>query len=518
MTGFDEPTVFLPDILDLHARTHPANPALRCGGMTITWGEFGAQVQRGAAALQAMGAGPGSVVGLMANLSIEAVVATFSIIRTGAAVASLSGMVAADALLAMVLDSGAAILVADQRNQPALDALRSDAPCRMVGLGAASAGWEPLCMPGIAIPECWPALQARDDLCIIYSSGTTSTPKGIVLSHQCRLQNAFSLALEMRYDGRAVVLVTTALYSNTAWSLLTTAILVGGTVVLMPKFSAAEFCSAVARFGISHTTMVPAQFRMIRDDPAQLTAAFSSLRTICSVGSVLPVPLKLWAMERFPGALFEVYGLTEGLVTLLRPEDLPEKLASVGRAMIGHDLRILDDASCPLPPGEAGEIVGYSPVLMTRYHRNPDATVAAMWRDPVSGRSFLRSGDVGYFDPDGFFHLGDRKKDMIVSGGYNVFPSDLERVLQAHPDVSEACVVGVPHPKWQETPLAAVVLTGAAAATARMDTDAMLTWANARLGKHQRISGIVLVATLPRNAGGKVLKRELVRSLAGAGT
>jgi long-chain acyl-CoA synthetase len=514
MTDFDEPTASLSDILDLHARTQPGKPALICGDAELAWGEFGTLVHRCAAALMASGVKPGDVVGLLAEPGIDGVVATFAILRAGATVASLSAMVAADALCAMILNSGARLLMASPHLAPLIDAIRPGlaaiSPADYVMLGSAMPGWTSLAVlqADLALPTSWPPLRGRDDLCIIYSSGTTSTPKGIVLSHACRLQNAYSLALEMRYDCKAVILVTTALYSNTAWSLLTTSILVGGTTVIMPKFDAAGFCALVPRYGVSHTTMVPAQFQMIRDCPAQPDANFTTMRTICTVGSTMAHPLKAWAMARFPNALYEVYGLTEGLVTVLKPEDMPTRIASVGRPMIGQDLRILDDHNDELPPGETGEIVGHGPLLMTRYHQNSADTAASLWREPITGRSFLRSGDIGFFDPEGFFHLAGRKKDMIVSGGVNVYPSDIEQVLATHPGISEASVIGVPHPKWGETPLAVVVPHDPA-----LEPDIVRDWANARLGKHQRVSAVVFRTALPRNAGGKVLKRQLTQEV-----
>jgi long-chain acyl-CoA synthetase len=515
MTDFDDPVMLLPDILDLHAHHRPDKSALVCGDDVLDWGAFGRAVAQRAAALLALGVRPGDTIGLLADPGIDGIVATFAIMRAGAVVASLSGMVVAEALIKMIHDSGASVLIVSPRFVSDIDRMRSEissiAPDAFIVLGPAVPCWRAAgTLPGPdTLPAHWPGRVGRDDLCIIYSSGTTSTPKGIVLSHACRLANAQTLALEMRYDERAVVLVTTALYSNTAWSLLTTAVLVGGTTVVMARFDAVEFCAVVVHRGITHTTMVPAQFQMIREMPREDSADFRSLRTACSVGSVMPEPLKRWAMKRFPGAFFEIYGLTEGLVTILKPEDLPAGIGTVGRPMLGNDLRVLDHADRETAPGEPGELVGYGPMLMTRYHRNPAATAGTMWRNPADGRSFLRSGDIGFFDRNGYFHLIDRKKDMIISGGINVYPADLEQVLTGHPYVREVSVIGVPHPKWGETPLAVVVAAGDAC-----DPEAVREWANARLGKHQRLMSVVLRTDLPRNAGGKVLKRLLMAEFA----
>ena len=173
--------------------------------------------------------------------------------------------------------------------------------------------------------------------------------------------------------------------------------------------------------------------------------------------------------------------------------------------MMGNDIRVLDNADAALPTGEAGEIVGCSPFLMQGYLGRSNATAESLWRDPASGRDFLRTGDIGRLDADGFLHLVDRKKDMIVSGAANIYPADIERVLLPHPDVADACVIGVPHPCWDETPLALVVRVPGAT----IDVETLREWANARLGRQQRLSAVEFRDSLPRNAAGKVVKRAL---------
>ena len=157
-----------------------------------------------------------------------------------------------------------------------------------------------------------------------------------------------------------------------------------------------------------------------------------------------------------------------------------------------------------MPPGEAGEIVGYGGGLMREYHNKPEITAAAIWRDERN-RTFLRSGDIGKVDEDGFLYILDRKKDMILSGGFNIFPKDIETVVGQHPDVSEVTVIGIPHEKWGETPLALII----AAPGATPDLDAICDWSNARLAKTQRLHAIELRDDFPRNALGKVIKRQL---------
>ena len=215
--------------------------------------------------------------------------------------------------------------------------------------------------------------------------------------------------------------------------------------------------------------------------------------------------MKLRVARELDCELIELYGLTEGIITTLDPEDLGTHPASVGKPVPGTDLRIIDDEGRELPPGEAGEIVGWSRFVMSGYHNRPEATVEATWLDP-SGRPWLRTGDIGRLDADGYLYLVDRKKDMILSGGQNIYPADIEAVLKTHEAVFDCAVIGIPHEKWGETPLGLVVLRTDRAGT---DAEALRGWANARLGRQQRLSRVEFVPDLPRNPNGKLLKREL---------
>jgi acyl-CoA synthetase (AMP-forming)/AMP-acid ligase II len=215
-------------------------------------------------------------------------------------------------------------------------------------------------------------------------------------------------------------------------------------------------------------------------------------------------------VARWPGLLVEFYGMTEGGASCaLNATAHPTKLHSVGQPMPGHEIRLIDDDGVEVPPGEMGEVVGRSPAMMNGYHGRSDATRDAEWHD-ADGNRYIRHGDVGRFDEDGFLILMDRKKDLIISGGFNIYPSDLEAVLGQHPDVADCAVIGMPSEAWGETPVAVIVPRSPAANPAEI-----LAWTNAQLGKTQRLSGIHPVSELPRSAIGKVLKRELRDSLTG---
>jgi acyl-CoA synthetase (AMP-forming)/AMP-acid ligase II len=445
--------------------------------------------------LAQLGLKSGDTVGVLAEPGIDAIVAQFGILRAGMTVASLSTVVQRDALLRMIADCGAKALVVSPQHREAIagDAI---APGRTIVLGEA----EPAGLRGDGPAV---AVNGDDPLCIIYSSGTTSLPKGIVLSHRCRLLTAFLTCSEFGYNSRSVVIVAAQLHSNTAWTLLIRAFLFGATAVVMGKFDAGRFCALVERHKATHTTLVPVQLQAILDvaDGFDLT----SIQTVSSTGSLMPPGLKRRLIERFPRQFYEVYGLTEGVATMLRPEDMAQHGDSAGRPVLGNDIRILGEDDRELPQGQRGEIVGYGPQLMLRYHNDEARTAQAIWREPRSGRTFLRTGDIGYFDAAGYLHVVDRKKDMIVSGGYNVFAADIEAMIATHPDIAEAGVIAVPHAKWGETPAAFVVPRPAL----RMTPEELRLWINQQLGKHQRVSALFYCASLPRNAGGKVVKPAL---------
>jgi acyl-CoA synthetase (AMP-forming)/AMP-acid ligase II len=279
----------------------------------------------------------------------------------------------------------------------------------------------------------------------------------------------------------------------------------GGTVLLMGKFDAGDYLALAERHRATHTMLVPVQYQriMARDDFGRYD--LSAFRAKFSTSAPFAAALKADVLARWPGSLYEFYGMTEGGGTcVLAAHEHRHKLHTVGLPAAGHDIRVIDDEGRELPKGSAGEVVGHSGSMMTGYHNRPEATAQALWRD-AQGKRFIRTGDVGRFDEDGFLVLVDRKKDMIISGGFNVYSSDLEAVVRTHPEVAEVAVVGVPSARWGETPVAFVVARNGA----RCEPAQVMAWANERLEKVQRLADVRVLPELPRSPIGKVLKREL---------
>ncbi|MBN8491662.1 MAG: acyl--CoA ligase, partial [Burkholderiales bacterium] len=339
---------------------------------------------------------------------------------------------------------------------------------------------------------------------IIYSSGTTGTPKGIVQPHGMRWAHVLR-GLSYGYGPDTVTLLSTPLYSNTTLVIFFPTLAYGGTVHLMPKFDAAAYLKQAEALRVTHTMLVPVQYQRLMARPDFDTHDLKSFHMKFCTSAPFNAALKADVLKRWPGGLVEFYGMTEGGGScILNAHEHPDKLHTVGRPANGSDVRLIDEQGREVPPGEAGEVVGRSAGMMSGYHGQPEKTREVEWFD-AEGRRYIRTGDIGRFDADGFLILFDRRKDMIISGGFNIYPSDLEGVLRGHEAVAEAAVVGVPSTEWGETPVAYVVLKPGSAATEAELRD----WCNARVGKTQRLAAVHLIDELPRSAIGKVLKREL---------
>jgi len=340
---------------------------------------------------------------------------------------------------------------------------------------------------------------------LIYSSGTTGTPKGIVQSHAMRWAHIQRAAMS-GYAADTVTLIATPLYSNTTLVSVIPTLAYGGCVVLMPKFDAQRYLQIAQAERATHAMLVPVQYQRLMARPDFDSYDLTSFRMKFCTSAPFHADLKADVIKRWPGGLVEYYGMTEGGGTCILQAHLhPSKLHTVGQPAEGHDIRLIDEDGREVAAGEAGEVVGRSAGMMTGYHNQPAKTAEAEWFD-AQGQRFIRTGDIGRFDAEGFLTLFDRRKDMIISGGFNIYPSDMEAVLRRHPAVADAAVVGVPSAEWGETPVAFVVRrTGHDDVSA----DDIRTWVNGQVGKTQRLSGLRLVAELPRSAIGKVLKREL---------
>ncbi len=493
----------LPDILREQARERGAKTALADDRASYTYAELDALMDRIAAALQRDGMKQGQAIAVVAASSINYAAIFLGTLRAGCITAPLAPSSTPEALAAMIQDCGAPIVFLDGDNQAAI--ANQPVAARQVRLDTDE--FEAWLAPAGSKPA--PVeIKPEDGFNIIYSSGTTGTPKGIVQSHRMRWAHIHRNA-EAGY-GDAVTINSTPLYSNTTLVSFFPTIGWGGTVVLMKKFDARGFLQLAEKYRATHAMLVPVQYQRIMAVPDFDDFDLSSFVMKTSTSAPFSAALKADVVKRWPGRLVEFYGMTEGgASTGLDCTAFPTKLHTVGLPMPGHDMRLIDDDGNEVARGETGEVVGRSPAMMNGYHGRAEATRDAEWYDQ-DGNRYIRHGDIGRFDEDGFLILMDRKKDLIISGGFNIYPVDIEAVLKQHPAVQECTVIGVPSEAWGETPVGFYVPNTGVDASA----DEIMAWTNGQLGKTQRLSALHAIAELPRSAIGKVLKRELRDRLA----
>jgi len=499
----DTPFTPLPERLRALAAVQPTAPAVQDPERGLTYVELDARMDRVAAALQRDGVLPGQAIAVCATACVDHVVLFLGALRAGVVVAPLAPSVTPDTLGAMLRDAQAQHLWVDASTQALVPA---DHGVPQVSLLADLGDWM---APVGAQPQ--PVdIAPEAPFNIIYSSGTTGTPKGIVQSHGMRWTHV-RRGLAYGYGPGSRALLSTPLYSNTTLVVFFPTLAFGGCVVLMPKFEARGYLQLARQHAITHTMLVPVQYQRLMAVPDFDAFDLSAFQMKFCTSAPFSAALKAEVLRRWPGGLVEFYGMTEGGGTcLLNAHEHPDKLHTVGRPAEGHDIRLIDEEGHELPAGATGEVVGHSPGMMTGYHGQPEKTREAEWFD-AQGKRFIRTGDVGRFDEDGFLVLLDRRKDMIISGGFNVYPSDLEAQFRQHPAVLDVAVVGMPSVQWGETPVAFVVVRP----SGDVHAEGLKTWFNDRAGKTQRVADVHLVDELPRSAIGKVLKRELRETLQG---
>jgi len=482
-------------LLDHHARYRPERAAVVCGPHRLTFREHQAGVNRLANALASLGLRRGDALAIALPNGLALLETYRAAARLGLVAVPLSPLLRGEALAALAADAGAAgAIVAPSFRDALADRIPRD---RTIVAGAS---YDTLV--AAASPDAPPAVEIGDEdiYNIIYSSGTTGHPKGIVHTHRIRALYGALFAAAFRFTPESVCLHAGSLVFNGAFVTLMPTWLTGCTYVLMEQFDAATFIETVEREQVTHVMMVPSQIVAVLHAPNFSARAVRSLRMVCSVGAPWHREHKERMLAALPDSCYELYGLTEGFITILDSRDFAAHLDSVGVPIPYSDMRIVDDAGRDVASGQVGEIVGRSPLLMPGYHHRPDLTAQAI----VDG--WLFTGDLGYVDADGFLHLADRKKDLIISGGVNVYPKDIEEIAAQHPAIREVAVFGVPDDRWGESPVAATVLKTPGEAGA----ESLRAWINARVGaRYQQVREVVIVGEFPRSAAGKTLKREL---------
>jgi len=483
--------------------------ALRFAGTDRTWAELAQRVRRNAAAQRSAGLLPGDRIAVLDLNHPSCLELTLACAQVGTANAVVNFRLAPPEIAYVINDARARVLFVGPEFAGAVEALRPSLPhlervIRVGGPGDEYEGWLAAHEPDAAV---YPADPGHCFL-QLYTSGTTGFPKGAMLTHRSMLAHSEHLGATQSYRTSSRVQVAMPLFHVGGTSTALVALTVGARVVLMRTPDPVAALEMLETEKITHTFFVPALIAVMNQVPGAAARDYSSLEVLCYGASPMPLPVLRAALALFPRVMYQVYGMTEqsGAVSLLEPEDhanpaVVHRLVSAGKPIAGVEIEVRDTVTGDrLPPGAPGEIWVRSDQRMGGYWGKPEATAAAFTPD-----GWLRSGDGGHMDADGYIYITDRIKDLIISGGENISPAEIERVLAEHPSIQDVAVIGVPDERWGEVPKAVVVTR----AGATIDPHEVVAWCRERIAAFKCPKSIDVVDALPRNPTGKILKKDL---------
>jgi acyl-CoA synthetase (AMP-forming)/AMP-acid ligase II len=504
----------LHDYFDYHAREHPHNEFAVLGDRSVSYAQAYRDVNRVANAMAASGLQIGDRVAVLSKNSIEFLVLFYAVAKAGVVPVPLNYRLAPPEWAYIINDSGARMVIAAAAYRGAIDGIRGELTSagRFIAIGGSDAdGWEDYQRWQAGHPET-PIdrpITEQHDVYQMYTSGTTGRPKGAVLTHSAVTANLEQITLEISATPGERDLIVAPLYHAAAAVSSFAVVVWGGCLYLQEDFNPLEVVRALSEERIVVTTLVPAMIQACLVYVPDIDKRnFDNLRTIIYGASPIAEETLRKAAAVFKCDFIQAYGMTEttAVLTFLLPDDhrralkdTPDLLLSAGRPLVGTELKIVDEDDDTLPNGQIGEICGRGPQLMRGYWNLPDESAAAL------RGGWMHTGDAGILDDDGYLYVQDRVKDMIVSGGENVYPRVVEDVLFKHPAVADVAVIGVPDEQWGETVKAIVVLRDGMTATA----EEIMDFCRDKLGGYERPRSVDFIAMLPRNPSGKVLKKDL---------
>ena len=491
------------------AAATPRLPAITFDGHTTSYGELLDRIDRLAAELAAGGVGRGDRVGYLGLNDPMFLITLFAAARIGAVFVPLNYRLTAAELGYILADAGVHTLLADARHAAVAGPVLTGSGVRRALALSAVPGWEPL--PDLLANRgrlAAPVQPRSDEVAVImYTSGTTGRPKGAMLTHGNLFWNNVNALLSFDVSQDDVSLVAAPLFHIGGLNVTTLVTLQkGGQIVLMPAFDPGQALKLIAEYRVTTMFGVPAMFLFMSQVPEFAAADLSSVRFLICGGA--PVPEILISRYGQRGIAFvQGYGLTETapLALVLRADEVSVKAGAAGHAVLPlSDVRLVDAENNPVAPGERGEICVRGPQVMAGYWHNREATDAV-----IDGGGWFHTGDIGQADQDGYVYVVDRLKDMVITGGENVYPAEVETVLYHHPAIAEVAVLGTPHEQWGEAVTAVVALNPGAALT----LEELSAFARDKLAGYKIPLRLEFVDALPCNPAGKVLKYQLLEQL-----
>ncbi len=490
-----------PHYLDAHALVRPNKVALICGEHSLTYAVLNTRARRAANALSKLGVKAGDRVAVMAYNSIELLEIAGGLSKLAAIAVLLNYRLREHEVGYIINDCQAKVVIAGPELVGVVDQACAEVPGEVVYVAIgdeAPAGWQRYEDLLANASEAVPVGESGLGSTMSYTSGTTGKPKGAYRPHGVPVNNVIQIVQAFELAESDIHLLAGPYYHSAPSFFVSLHVLLGATIVIQPKYDPVETLQLIERHKITTTFMAPTLLQRLCDVPADVFSRYdsSSLRSIILGGAPCPHVLKVRAIERFGECLWEFYGATEtGIVTLLRPEDQLRKPGSCGKVGPGQEIRLLNAAGNEVPDGVPGEMWSRNSWL-AEYYMKPEATASNM-RD-----GFFSVGDIAYRDAEGYYYICDRKIDMIISGGVNIYPAEIEAVLAAHPAVADVAVIGVPDDLWGESVKAVVEPRPGARATA----EELIGFCGERLADYKKLRSVDFVEELPRNPAGKLLK------------